>query len=561
MTNYQADINQLEVINAPVNSRLVVTAGPGSGKTFTAAQRLIRLVNEDSGGLNFLAVSFSRAAAQAIEDALTLAGLRGRVEIRTIDSWASRLNQNFADPDEIESTSTYDDGVELALRTLRNNKNAITGFIDYLIVDEAQDIFGARSEIIQELCQSSSISGWAVLGDVAQKIYDFVNDSESDRESLLESLLARAEDFEIDKHELLNDFRCSNSELFRIRELGSEIRSISSTQDQYSLWDEFNGLHLLGSIGQLVEVLGAFASDDLSSAVLTRKNRLALEISSQLSVARIPHRVIGGSNEYFVPDWVADLQECKSESDLIEACPPFINRELLAVEVSKLCARGSSDSYDFRYLAQAIRGRKVPQVFLQGDKRGVAISSIHQSKGLEFDRVVLQTERPVGANEELLSETRILFVGLTRAKSDVFRFQPDERIESRRSLDRSVDFVWRKTPRPTRIEIKPGDIQFLRPVQRNMKLEARLISEGNDQIPIYGLFEPDSKECLANISESFSRAVKMHWRTSPPGFFTGLYEIGEQTIARPLSYGEGDPRPHLVTVPVFRGMLEVEEKQ
>jgi superfamily I DNA/RNA helicase len=558
--NYHADINQINVINAPIDSRLIVTAGPGSGKTFTAAQRLIRLVGEDSDGLNFLAVSFSRAAAQAIEDALTLAGLRGRVEIRTIDGWASRINREFADPDDIDQATTYDDRIKLAIRTIEENESAIQEVVDYLIVDEAQDIFDARSELIQQICTSSWITGWVVLGDLAQKIYDFVNESEVVGESLLESMSSKAEELEVEKHELITDFRCSNSELFRIRELGSEIRSSTAMRDHYSLWDEFTALHLLGSIDQLVGVLDAFASDDLSSAVLTRQNRLALEISYQLSEAGVPHRVIGGSNEYFVPDWVADLQECKSKSELLQSCPAYINRDLLAVEVTKLCAKGSSDSYDFRYLAEAIRSRKVPQVLLQGDRRGVTISSIHQSKGLEFDRVVLQTEKPLATNEDLLSETRVLFVGLTRAKADVLRFQMDKRIESRRSMDRSIDFIWRNTPRPVRIEIKPGDIQFLRQVQRGVRLEARLISVQNDQIPIYGLFEPDSKECLANISESFSKAVKMNWRTDLPGVFTGLYEIGEQTIARPLSYGDGDSRPHLVTVPVLRGMLEVEEK-
>jgi len=559
--SYQADINQLNVINAPIDSRLVVTAGPGSGKTFTAAQRLIRLVNEDSDGLNFLAVSFSRAAAQAIENALAVAGLRGRVEIRTIDSWAYRLNQRFADPEEIAITSTYEDGIELALRTLRNNESAIYELIDYLIVDEAQDIFGVRSELIQEMCKSSWMSGWAILGDVAQKIYDFVNESEADRESLLESVLAKAEDFEIEKHELLTDFRCSNSELFRIRELGSEIRSIASARDQYSLWNEFNMLQVLGSMEELVGALSAMASDDLSTAVLTRTNRLALEVSSRLSAAQIPHRMVSGSTDYVVPEWVVGLQNCRTKSELLEACPSFIDPELLAIEVTKLCGRGKPDAFDFTLLAQAISSRRVPGVLLEGDRRGVALSSIHQSKGLEFDRVVLETERPVGSNEELLAETRLLFVGLTRAKSEVFRFHIGDRMDSHRRQGRLIDVIYRKAPVPIRIEIKPSDVQFLRPIRNEGNLEIRLIAQSDSGLPIYGVFELDAVVCLANISESFSRTVRSEWRNSPPLSFSGLQSVGEQTIARPLSYSQSEQGSHLVTVPVFRAMLEVEEKK
>ena len=189
------------------------------------------------------------------------------------------------------------------------------------------------------------------------------------------------------------------------------------------------------------------------------------------------------------------------------------------------------------------------------------MSSIHQSKGLEFDRVVLETERPVGSNEDLLAETRLLFVGLTRAKSEVFRFHIGDRMDSHRRQGRLIDVIYRKAPVPIRIEIKPSDVQFLRPIRNEGNLEIRLIAQSDSGLPIYGVFELDAVVCLANISESFSRTVRSEWRNSPPLSFSGLQSVGEQTIARPLSYSQSEQGSHLVTVPVFRAMLEVEEKK
>src|SRR6202023_2450033 len=59
-------IRQQEVVDAPVDARLLITAGQGTGKTYVLIRRLARLVTEEglSAAQEVLALSFSRNAVK-----------------------------------------------------------------------------------------------------------------------------------------------------------------------------------------------------------------------------------------------------------------------------------------------------------------------------------------------------------------------------------------------------------------------------------------------------------------------------------------------------------------
>jgi len=557
---FHPDGSQLEVISAPIDAQTIVTAGPGSGKTFTAAQRLIRMIKENETDGNYLAVSFSNAAAQAIEAALTKAGLRGRVKIGTIDSWASRLNRDFADPMAMEESADYDDGIELAVKTLNNLNDWQVEQIDHLIIDEAQDIFGIRAELLITLCSKNWVVGWTMLGDLAQKIYDFDSTGDKSGESLLEKVSSPTSSNETLRYSLLTDHRCSNPELQNIRTFGQDLRGDGISVDFNPLWSEFNNFPVLTSIDQLTVAAKVFSEENASTAILVRNNRLALAISEAFTKSGIQHKMPNGSEGGFVPDWVMGIQSCRSRSDVIEICPAFVDPEVLALEVAKICAAGRVDRFDMRLFAQKVRDKKLPRVLLQQEPAGLSVSTIHQSKGLEYNRVVLEIERPMGDQSELEAETRVLFVGMTRASSEVFRFQMANQLNTKRVNSRSVDFSWRNNKkRPTGIELKSNDLQFLRPPPATGELEIRLLGHYEDSVPRYALFEQGGSECLANVSESFGRAVRSQWWSQSPVRFVGLVAIGLQTIERPRTFGDFKPESLLVHVPIYRSMVKVGE--
>ena len=112
---FTPDPEQREVIDAGPQERLLVVAGPGSGKTQVAAMRLVRLLRSGLHPAQILVLSFSRSAVATltkrisgleIEDPSLLEDLR-HLAIRTFDSWAFRmLRQGGASPAELLSQNS-----------------------------------------------------------------------------------------------------------------------------------------------------------------------------------------------------------------------------------------------------------------------------------------------------------------------------------------------------------------------------------------------------------------------------------------------------------------------
>ncbi len=95
------DIEQLEVIMESPTSWQLVAAGPGSGKSAAACQRVAYLVDEGVPPSRILLVSFTRTAVAELRDRIVsyaVAGERARsVRISTIDSHAWSCRAGFDD--------------------------------------------------------------------------------------------------------------------------------------------------------------------------------------------------------------------------------------------------------------------------------------------------------------------------------------------------------------------------------------------------------------------------------------------------------------------------------
>src|SRR5260370_25617000 len=85
-------IREREGVDAPVDARLLITAGPGTGKTYVLIRRLARLVAEErlSAAQELLALSFSRNAVKNIRDrVMSMSPAVRYIRVSTFDSFAS----------------------------------------------------------------------------------------------------------------------------------------------------------------------------------------------------------------------------------------------------------------------------------------------------------------------------------------------------------------------------------------------------------------------------------------------------------------------------------------
>ena len=162
--------DQLGVIRRPVDSFTLLIAPAGTGKTFTLVRRIEHLLAQGLAPDEILALSFSRAAVAELAKRTT--GPTRLVAVRTFDAWALDLLRNTYSEDEW-GLWTFDERIVEATAALaRGDTEYSTHRIRHVLLDEVQDLVGARQSMVRGLLTALGC-GFTVVGDPAQAIYRF----------------------------------------------------------------------------------------------------------------------------------------------------------------------------------------------------------------------------------------------------------------------------------------------------------------------------------------------------------------------------------------------------
>ena len=113
------DKSQREIIDVPPEDRLLVGAGPGTGKTAVACARVSQLI--DQGGLEpsrIWLISFTRTAVREIRDRIAAdledASAAYAVKIATLDSHSWTIHSGFDEAAKI--LGSYEENIERCAR-------------------------------------------------------------------------------------------------------------------------------------------------------------------------------------------------------------------------------------------------------------------------------------------------------------------------------------------------------------------------------------------------------------------------------------------------------------
>ena len=175
------DVDQRMVIEADTDARLVVEAGPGTGKTAVACARLAYLINEeDIEASNTWMISFTRTAVAEIRARLHsyVGDASFAIRIATIDSHAWSIHSGH-DPNA-RLTGSYEENIASVIELLKTDEDVADELakIEHVVIDEAQDVVGQRADLIEALVNRlPSACGVTVFADEAQAIYGFSDDS------------------------------------------------------------------------------------------------------------------------------------------------------------------------------------------------------------------------------------------------------------------------------------------------------------------------------------------------------------------------------------------------
>ena len=528
------DDAQREVALAPATARMVVLAPPGTGKTYTLIERVRRLVRSDaaSGAAGIIVLSFTRAAVAEIVGRISTAVADGNagddlryVTVRTFDSFATHALIRDA-----SGASIPGGGHEARIRefTRRLEKGELTGppaeqiaATRCLLVDEVQDLVGVRGRMVRALARAvlANGGGVTVFGDFAQAIYDY---QEGPGGFTSAKFLAEIRDtlgttrLEVT---LATDHR-STSECVRqfVRDARAAMGADGTTPSG-------------GQLARLIHDLGAPAApreirDGVGRvAVLARTNLQAYHVAEWCRSSGTAVEMVRGSSASYAPAWLARLfagfpMEVMSLSTARARWDSLIGATGgLTFEDAERRLRAAGVVEGQRIMLPrlnlAVLERRAALVARPVPAGAVAVSTIHRSKGLEFDSVfLLQQDQWQGKPEEV----RVVYVAATRARASL-------RLLAKCDRELGIRPQWHKSA------VRYHHHSYDRETKAN-----RLFLEGLDEIDEDSLAESvhtsDAGDAMSRQEALWqARAGEASWcvRWSPDGRYLSLSAGGNDT--------------------------------
>jgi len=422
-----------KIIKADLQSKIIVNAGPGTGKTYTVIERLAYLAKKGEVDLSeILVLCYSRNAVQVIRKRLENKIACGEVGeetrqlfegIRTFDSFATyMLCDEESNPVEGKD---YDERIQYFIQELKKDKDALSG-VRYIIIDEMQDLVGARARMVQQILESTNC-GFLLLGDKCQSIYDYLIQEEEEIESKkfyhwLETTYDRSAMF----YELTENVR-------QVEELKVKTDRMRQAilRDDKKL--QLTCIKELSDEKEPLFDLMKSSQEDYSGneGILCRNNGEAAVISSYLFEQGIPHQIAGEARHISLQSWYAGILSGYTAKKI--GRQQFIQMaDEAGIEqaeekwnaLKQLEDEETANVLNLQKVRLAItRGMELPKELVITKEHLPYVSTIHRAKGQEFQKVCLLQQDFVEENfmkeDQLEDEIKVAYVAFTRAKEQI----------------------------------------------------------------------------------------------------------------------------------------------
>jgi DNA helicase-2/ATP-dependent DNA helicase PcrA len=426
------DASQLQVVLQDQHARLVVTAGPGSGKTHTASARVIELVKAGVSPASIHLITFTRVAAQEISRRVS-AALADQVygagiQCFTLDALAWQIVNTFED---YATSGGYDQFIRRARDLLSAGDARMAdwiGRLGHLVIDEAQDVVGIRQEFCTKLVAALPSSvGVTVFGDWAQAIYGVWSDRDnanSSSSSNLHSHFAASDEWQ--KLELNFNHRAKSPEIkFFTMEARATLGDASkSPRDRYL---SVRAMIENAASSQDADLLDPRVPWNFDNLILSRSRMGAEAASTRLARHGRPHRLKLSGHTHVIEPLIGAL--CNGMTAGETMTPVEVEQRMAALSPP---AYGWTAEGAFALLKTvAGTGKAAPKLnnILLGVERspihisqdyigqsGPLVGSIHGAKGKEAEDVfLLMPPIPDHLNVDWDEEARVLFVAASRA--------------------------------------------------------------------------------------------------------------------------------------------------
>lgn len=570
---------QRQIVDLPVDTMLLVTAGAGAGKTHTMVHRVARLLADDEVlPHEVLVLSFARSAVGELSRRLDLLGAGGRsVPVRTFDAFALDLLMDL-DGGHDWVSEDFDDRIAAAATLIDQGAAAARlEELRHLVVDEAQDLVGVRLQLVAALLSETGC-GFTVVGDAAQSIYGFQVTSDAERRRSADAcfrMLRESLPDDLVERDLTCNFRARTDDSRRALPYGPSLRraaeaEIGESGSYEDLRTTLMGALLLGPVRDPFTLAG-LAGPDSTTAVLCRSNGEALVVAEHLADAGVAHRIRRTAQDRVAPAWLAAVFRIHHGTHLSrDAWDELVGElhlrqdsDLVWRQLIRVAGDRARRTVDMGRLRDAIGGRRLPDEFTAEPPADLVVSTFHRAKGLEFDRVVVVDPGPLRENSDTpeAEEARLLYVAMTRARDELWRLEAIRSFKVRRDV-RTGRYARFGRHRGHRfgLEIGGQDVSALLPggeddpvaVQRMLRdvvrvgdsVELQLVDHPSpmDPGPTYRVVHGD--RTIGTTSETFARSVfralggRKDWRPGRyPRLITGVRIDAVETVAGSAAAG------------------------
>ncbi len=429
LNDIDLDDDQLSVATSAASVRQVVIAGPGAGKTHVVSRLVENLIFDE--GIDpvrgLLVLSFSNAAVHAVHARLKAHDVPP-VQVRTIDSLAGSILRRYAEDDL--AGASFEARIVGATSVLRRGEWDEGEDIEHVVVDEVQDVVGARADFVLAIIDAiSQEAGVTLLGDPAQAIYDFQLADEGGG-TTASQLLDHVRAGGARTVELSGQYRARSRDAQAAAGLRTRGDDTADPDDVEDFWNE---VVPVGGIGEAWDVL---ATRPGTKAFLTGTNGHALLVAAELRAQGVRVGLQRGAQQQIMAGWIARVFTSPTTSltreefrDRLGEVIPEVDA-VVAWQALRSVVAGRGREVDRVALASSLRARfrHAPEL-LSHPAVDVVVSTVHRAKGLEFDHVVLVEEPTSARSDAPEEESRRRFVALTRAKDLLLRVSgPSDRM-------------------------------------------------------------------------------------------------------------------------------------
>lgn len=414
---------QLEIINDDSSKYIVVSAGPGSGKTRVLVHKLASLLLlEDVKHEQLLMLTFSRAAAIEFKQRLRelIGNAANFIEIKTFHSYCFDLLGKIGNINESENV--VKDAVQLLcgddIDASRTTKSV-------LVIDEAQDMDFYEYQLVYVLMTRNEDMRVIAVGDDDQNIYQFRGSDSKYLRSFITEQGAK-------QYSLIDNYRSCQSIVSFANQFVKTISERMKTEDIVAVKESEGKVKLIKHSGVNMET--ALVEDVLSvnakgtTCILTNTNQEALLVLGVLKQKNIPAKLIQSIDGFDMYD-IAEIRYFLKKLNIENTSPVISNEQWNnAVEALQKRYQNSScmpvimnilktfeETNEKKYrtdLEMFLHESKIED-FYTNEKGIITISTMHKSKGREFDNVYMLLSNVIMDTDE---EKRKLYVAMTRAK-------------------------------------------------------------------------------------------------------------------------------------------------